>query len=103
MSENMNLDGNMPEEELENITLFDAEGKAMEFTPVAYIEHNGKNYEILAPAAPIMGMEFEDGDALVFETTDGEDGTSFSLVTDEKIIDEVFVIYDQLWEEEHEE
>ena len=98
--ENMNYENKIPEEESCTVVLFDEEGRAVSFESAATVEHGGRLYEILAPTEPLMGIELEDDEALVFERAEGEEGTVFSLVTDEDVIDAVFAEYDRLWEEE---
>ena len=103
MNENMNPENMLPEDEIPILTLFDEEGRGTRFESVATVEYGGRLYEILAPLEPMIGIEFEDGEALVYELSENEGGVSFSLVTDDDVIDAVFAEYDRLWEEEGEE
>ena len=104
MSENTeNIDRLFDDDNIENIILVDQDGGRAEFEQVALITLGNKRYAILAPLAPILGVELEGDEAVVFGIDEDDGEVSFSLVTDEQTIEEVFEIYDKLWEEENEE
>lgn len=100
MSENMNpIEKLFDENNTDNITLYGDDGKAVEFEQVALIPYDGKNYAILA----LAGAE-EDDEGIVFAIEEDEDGNGRLItVTDDSVIDEIFKIYDKLWEAEGEE
>ena len=80
------------------ITLMTADGEEVNFIEVAGIAYKGKFYAILAPEEPLEGMD--DDEALVFEVTRGaNDEDSFSIVTDDDILDAVFAEYNRLLDE----
>ena len=104
MSESMdNIDRLFDDDNTENVILVDNDGGRAEFEPIALITLGSKRYAILAPLAPMLGVELESDEAVVFAIEETEGGASFSLVTDEQIVDEVFEIYDELWDAENEE
>ena len=102
MSENMNpIEKLFDEDNTDNIVLVGDDGKATEFEQVALISLKDKDYAILALANPPEGMSDEEG--IVFEIKEDEDGSvELATVTDDAIIDAVFDVYDQLWEEQGE-
>ena len=80
------------------ITLTTADGEEINFIEVAGIAYNGKFYSSLAREEPLEGMD--DDEALVFEVTRGaNDEDSFSIVTDDDILDAVFAEYNRLLDE----
>ena len=69
------------------------------FEQIAVVPIGDTNYIILKPLQPMEGVGEDEG--LVFEiNTDVE---AFKLVVDEKIIDKVFAVYDELFEEQQDE
>ena len=91
-------DDKIKQENLEEdltVTLVTEEGEEVDFDVIASISHNEKLYFIMQPIELLDDMT--EDDALVFEVTpvnDEED--SFSLVTDDAIIDAVFAEYEKL-------
>ena len=87
----------LDENNLENIILYDAENKPIEFEQVAVIplESTGLLYAILIPVTPMQGVE--DGEGVLF-AIDEEKG-DLDIVRDDKIIDEVLSVYQKLVEE----
>ena len=80
----------LDENNLENIILYDAENKPIEFEQVAVIplESTGLLYAILIPVTPMQGVE--DGEGVLF-AIDEEKG-DLDIVRDDKIIDEVLSV-----------
>jgi len=87
----------LDEKNLENIILYDAENKPIEFEQVAVIplESTGLLYAILIPVTPMQGVE--DGEGVLF-AIDEEKG-DLDIVRDDKVIDEVLSVYQKLVEE----
>jgi len=87
----------LDENNLENIILYDAENKPIEFEQVAVIplESTGLLYAILIPVTPMQGVE--DGEGVLF-AIDEEKG-DLDIVRDDKVIDEVLSVYQKLVEE----
>ena len=87
----------LDENNLENIILYDAENKPIEFEQVALIplERTGLLYAILIPITPMQGVE--EGEGVLF-ALDEEKG-DLDIVRDEETIDEVLSIYQKLIEE----
>ena len=85
----------------ENIILFDAENKPIEFEQVALIplERTGLLYAILIPVTPMQGVN--EGEGVLF-TVDEERG-DISICRDDAIIDAVLTIYQKLIEESDDE
>ena len=91
----------LDEKNTENIILYDAENKPIEFEQIALIplERTNALYAILIPVTPMQGVE--EGEGVLFEV-DEEKG-DLDIVRDDKIIDEVLTIYQKLIEEGSEE
>lgn len=91
----------LDEKNLENIILYDAENKPIEFEQVAVIplESTGLLYAILIPVTPMQGVE--EGEGVLF-AIDEEKG-DLDIVRDDKIINEVLSVYQELVEEGEEE
>ena len=102
MSENINpIEKLFDEENTDNITLLGDDGKEVEFEQVAIISLEDKDYAILALVNPPEGVDGDEG--IVFAIEEDENGNvQLATVTDDKIIDSVFDVYDQLWEAEME-
>ena len=82
----------------EIITLTAADGTEIEFVNVAGINLDGRFFAILQPVELLEGMG--ENDALVFEVvTDGEN-ESFTIITDDEIVDRVFAEYNRLLDEQ---
>ena len=97
------LDLLLDDEYEEDIILLDEDGNETSFEQIAVIPLNKENgqrlYCILKPVDEVEGVA--DDEAIVFEITQDDDGneSSIDVVTDEKIIDEVFGVYEQLLNE----
>ena len=87
----------LDENNLENIILYDAENKPIEFEQVAVIplESTGLLYAILIPVTPMQGVEEGEGVLFVIDEEKGD----LDIVRDDKIIDEVLSVYQKLIEE----
>ena len=90
----------MPNEEYDDIiTLTSESNEEIDFVNIAQIVYQSKIYAILQPVELLDGMD--EDEAFVFEVKSDEEGqNSFTSVTDDEIIDEVFSRYNQLLEEE---
>ena len=82
------------------IILFNENGEEIAFEQVAIIPISEKVYAILKPIQPMDGVGEDEG--LVFAIKGKEGEEILELVVDEKIIDDVFTVYDQLVEAEEE-
>ena len=89
----------MPNEEYDDIiTLTSENNEEIDFVNIAQIVYQSKIYAILQPVELFDGMD--EDEAFVFEVkTDEEGQNSFTIVTDDEIVDEVFSRYNQLLEE----
>ena len=89
----------MPNEEYDDIiTLTSENNEEIDFVNIAQIVYQSKIYAILQPVELLDGMD--EDEAFVFEVkTDEEGQNSFTIVTDDEIVDEVFSRYNQLLEE----
>ena len=82
------------------IILFSENGEEIAFEQIAVIPIKDKPYVILKPIQPMEGVGEDEG--LVFAIKGKEGEEILELVVDEKIIDDVFTVYDQLVEAEEE-
>jgi len=91
----------LDENNLDNIVLYDAENKPIEFEQVALIpmERTGLLYAILIPVTPMQGVEEGEGVLFVIDEQKGD----LDIERDEQTIDEVLTIYQKLVEEGEEE
>ena len=89
----------MPNEEYDDIiTLTSENNEEIDFVNIAQIVYQSKIYAILQPVELLDGMD--EDEAFVFEVkTDEEGQNSYTIVTDDEIVDEVFSRYNQLLEE----
>jgi len=87
----------LDEKNTENVILYDAEGKPIEFEQVALIplERTGKLYAIMIPVTPMQGVNEGEGVLFVVDEIKGD----VEIERDDKIIDEVLTIYKTLIEE----
>ncbi len=94
------IDALFDEDNNDPILLYNQNGEAISFEQIAIIPLKGNIYAILKPVQPIDGIGEDEG--LVFAIEQGESDAQdyLTLVTDEKIIDDVFEIYDDLIESE---
>ena len=84
------------EEENGYVTLMSANGEEIDFVEIAGIALDGNFYAILQPVQLLDGMA--EDEAMVFNVTRTEDGNdSFTIVLDDAVIDGVFEIYTQLY------
>lgn len=90
----------MPNEEYDDIiTLTSENNEEIDFVNIAQIVYQSKIYAILQPVELLDGMD--EDEAFVFEVVTDEEGqNSYTIVTDDEIVDEVFSRYNQLLEEE---
>ena len=91
----------LDENNTENVILYDAENKAIEFEQVALIplERTGKLYAIMIPVTPMEGVNEGEGVLFVVEELKGD----IEIERDDATIDEVLTIYKTLIEEGDEE
>ena len=91
----------LDENNTENIVLYYAENKPIEFEQVALIplESTGALYAILIPVTPMQGVQEGEGVLFVVDEEKGD----LDIVRDEKIIDEVITVYQKLLEEGEQE
>ena len=79
-------------DEDEVITLFDDEGKPVNFYEVACIEYKNEFYALMQPVEPLEGMDADE--ALIFKVKEeDEENDVFEPVTDESILEAVFNEY----------
>lgn len=82
----------------DDIVLYDEDGKETVFGQVAVIPLNERVYVILKPITPVEGVADDEGMVFVIEEADDED--VLTVVTEEKVVNEVFDIYFELCEED---
>ena len=87
----------LDENNTENVVLYDAAGKPIEFEQVAVIplESTGKLYAIMIPVTPMQGVGEGEGVLFVIDELKG----SIDIEKDDAIIDEVLSIYKTLIDE----
>ncbi len=87
----------LDENNIENVILYDAENKPIEFEQVALIplERTGKLYAIMIPVTPMQGVNEGEGVLFVIDEIKGD----IEIERDDAIIDEVLTIYKTLIEE----
>lgn len=90
------IDALYDEDNNDAIILFNEKGEEIAFEQIALIPQADKVYAILKPIQPLEGVGEDEG--LVFFINDDEG--ILELITDEKIIDDVFAVYDELVEGE---
>ena len=98
MSDMSNLDKLFDENCDDNIILYDADDKEVEFEQVAVVPLNESVYAILKPVLPMEGVG--EDEALVFELIEEDDEEMLTIVNDEEIAEAVFEIYYDLLREE---
>lgn len=85
------------------IVLFNEKGEEIAFEQIALIPRKSKTYAILKPIKPMEGVGEDEGLVFSIEVSK-EDGQEYLvLVTDEKVIDEVFKVYDELVDNENDD
>lgn len=80
------------------IILYNQKGEQISFEQIAIIPIKECVYAILKPIIPFEGTDPDEG--FVFEIKEIDNEEVIVLVTDEKIIDDVFDVYFKLVEEE---
>ena len=90
----------LDEKNLDNIVLYDAENKPIEFEQVALIplDNTNKLYAILIPVTPMQGVE--EGEGVLFELD--EETRELEIVRDDNIINQVLTVYEKLIAESEE-
>lgn len=81
----------------EYLVLATDNGQEVEFEQIATIPLDGQVYTILLPLKPFEGFDCCEGLVFVHQQANGQD--RLAIVTDEDIIDGVFEIYNQLFDE----
>lgn len=80
------------------ITLVTDTGEEVDFLEIAGVIYKEEYYSILQPVNPMEGMNEED--VLVFKVAQAEDGeNTFTIETDEAVLDGVFQEYQKLIDE----
>lgn len=80
------------------VTLVTDTGEEVDFLEIAGVIYKEEYYSILQPAEPMEGMG--DEDVLVFKVAQAEDGeNTFTIETDEAVLDGVFQEYQKLVDE----
>ena len=82
----------------DNVILYDENDNPSEFEQCGVIQLDNTIYAILKPAFEVEGMA--DDEVLVFEIIEDDNGDMLSVVTDEKIINEVMKTLNDLIDEE---
>lgn len=85
------------------IVLFNEKGEEIAFEQIALIPKKNKTYAILKPTKPMEGVGENEGLVFSIEVSKEDNQEYLVLVTDSKIIDEVFAVYDELVDEENAE
>ena len=87
----------LDENNMENVVLYDAENKPIEFEQVAVIplERTGMLYAIMIPVTPMQGVNEGEGVLFVIDELKGD----IDIERDDSIIDEVLTIYQKLIDE----
>ena len=89
------IDALYDEDNNDAIVLMNENGEEIAFEQIALIPIHEKVYAILKPVIPLEGLGENEG--LVFSIETNAEGMEYlSLVLDEDVIDQVFVIYDEL-------
>ena len=91
------IDALFDEENAENITLYDEDGKAVEFEQIAVIPLKEQMYVILCPVdAEAIGLGEDEG--VVFEVREADGESELTVVHDDAVLDAVFEEYNRLLE-----
>ena len=87
----------LDENNTENVILYDADNKPIEFEQVALIplERTGKLYAIMIPVTPMQGVNEGEGVLFAIDEIKGD----LDIERDDTIIDEVLTIYKTLIED----
>ena len=89
----------LDENNTENVVLYNSDNEAVEFEQIAVIPLEDKDYAILKPVELLEGMKEDEALVFALEEDENEDDVQLVLVQDEEVIDEVFDVYDKLFEE----
>ncbi len=100
--EKMKMDEDVREgEELDNIlVLNDEEGNEVEFEFLDLIEYEGEEYVVLLPVEEEDSEEAGEVVILKLEDTESEDEESYVSVEDEEVLNKVFEIFKDKFEDE---
>ena len=82
----------LDEDNLDNIMLYDENGKEIEFEQVAVVVVDDKYYAIMLPLTSLPGIE--EGSGVLFYIN--EETRDLENVIDEEIIDKAFKVYQDL-------
>ena len=84
----------LDEKNMDNVVLYDADNKPIEFEQVAVIplERTGMLYAIMIPVTPMQGVNEGEGVLFAIDELKG----SIDIERDDSIIDEVLSIYQTL-------
>ena len=87
----------LDEKNMDNVVLYDAENKPIEFEQVAVIplDRTGMLYAIMIPVTPMQGVNEGEGVLFVIDELKG----TIDIERDDSIIDEVLTIYKTLIED----
>ena len=87
----------LDEKNMDNVVLYDADNKPIEFEQVAVIplERTGLLYAIMIPVTPMQGVN--EGEGVLFAIDELK--VTIDIERDDAIIDEVLTIYQTLIEE----
>ena len=99
---NENQENLNEEEELESniLVLNDENGEEVEFEFLDLIEYEGEEYVVLLPVEEEETEEPGEVVILKLEDTDSEDEESYVSVDDEEVLNKVFEIFKQKFEDE---
>lgn len=95
-------ENNIPEEELDNIiVLNDENGEEVQFEFLDLVELDGEEYVVLLPADEAE-KEDEAGEVVILkvEDTDSEEEESYVSVDDEEVLNKVFEMFKEKFEDE---
>ena len=93
----MEQENNIENQEDEIITLYDENGKPVQFTVIATIPYQDDSYFIMQPVEAFEGMEENEAFVLKLAEHNGKD--AYEIETDEEIISGINEIYLQLLKE----
>lgn len=95
------IDAILDENDIDPIILYDDKNNPVEFEQICLVPIKDIIYTILRPTAPLEGLG--EDEALVFQIIEDEMEDSLIIITDDKIIDEVFAVYNKLLDEAKDE
>ena len=98
MAELSAIDKIFDENNNDNVILYNSKDEPVEFEQICIVPRKQRFYCILKPVVKMEGVGEDEG--LVFVVNTNEQGEEIlNIVTDEKIIDEVFDVYFKLLED----